>query len=425
MSQTTNRAPEFKDIEKIDFLPVEQHQLDNKVPVSILRAGSQNVTKIDIEFPAGAVQAGIPLIASTTANLMLEGTHNKTSVEISEKVDFLGAYLNTQTYHHHTVITFLCLTRYLPQMLELVNEIITKPSFPHHEYELYLQKKHEEFIFDGEKVKNIASRNFGETILGEDHPYGRQLKAEHFKLITLDQLKEFHKNQYRPEMARIFVAGQPGDELIGLLNQYFGQTPQKYKESEEPLPEVTPAKEKVKNIKKEGAMQTALRIGRPLFNNHHPDFIPLQILNTILGGYFGSRLMTSVREEKGLTYGIGSVIMPLKYSGLWAISSEVAGESRDKAIEAILEEFTRLQDQLVPEDELSMVKRYMMGEMLRNFDGPFSTADIYRTLQEYDMDFGFYDKMISTIRAITAEQIRALAKQYLQPDDFWIVTAGM
>jgi zinc protease len=340
-------------------------------------------------------------------------------------VDFLGAYLNTQTYHHHTVITFLCLTRYLPQMLELVNEIITKPSFPHLEYELYLQKKHEEFIFDGEKVKNIASRNFGETILGEDHPYGRQLKAEHFKLITLDQLKEFHKNQYRPEMARIFVAGQPGDELIGLLNQYFGQTPQKYKESEEPLPEVTPAKEKVKNIKKEGAMQTALRIGRPLFNNHHPDFIPLQILNTILGGYFGSRLMTSVREEKGLTYGIGSVIMPLKYSGLWAISSEVAGESRDKAIEAILEEFTRLQDQLVPEDELSMVKRYMMGEMLRNFDGPFSTADIYRTLQEYDMDFGFYEKMISTIRAITAEQIRALAKQYLQPYDFWIVTAGM
>ncbi len=425
MEQTTSRAPEFKDIEKIDFLPVEQHQLDNNVPVSILRAGSQEVTKIDIEFPAGAVQAGIPLLASTTANLMQEGTHNKTSVEISEKVDFLGAYLNTQTYHHNTVITFLCLTRYLPQMLELVNEVITKPSFPQHEYELYLQKKYEEFVFEGEKVKTIASRHFGETLFGADHPYGKQLKSEHFKQITLDQLKEFHSNHYRPEMARIFVAGQPGEKLIPLVNQYFGQTPQKHTESEPPMPEVNLSDERIKHLKKEGAMQTALRIGRPLFNKHHSDFIPLQILNTILGGYFGSRLMTSVREEKGLTYGIGSVIMPLKHSGIWGVNSEVAGESRDKAIAAILEEFRILQNELVPEDELNMVKRYMMGELLRNFDGPFTTADIYRTLQEYDMDFGFYEKMISTIHSISAEEIKTLAKEYLNPVDFRIVTAGM
>lgn len=425
MQQTTSRAPEFKDIEKIDFLPVEQHQLDNNVPVSVLRAGSQEVTKIDIEFPAGAVQAGIPLLASTTANLMQEGTFNKTSMEISEEVDFLGAYLNAQTYHHNTVITFLCLTRYLPQMLELVNEVITKPSFPQHEYELYLQKKYEEFVFEGEKVRTIASRNFGETIFGADHPYGKQLKAEHFKDITLEQLKEFHTNHYRPEMARFFVAGQPGKELIPLLNRYFGQTPQKHIETDVPIPEVNPSDEKNKHLKKEGAMQTAIRIGRPLFNKHHPDFIPLQILNTILGGYFGSRLMTSVREEKGLTYGIGSVIMPLKHSGIWVVNSEVAGESRDKAIDAILEEFRILQSKLVPQDELSMVKRYMMGELLRNFDGPFSSADIYRTLQEYDMDFGFYENMISTIRNISAEEIRVLAKKYLQPDDFRIVTAGM
>ncbi len=425
MTQNENKAPEFKDIEKIDFLPVEQHQLDNNVPVSVLRAGSQDVTKIDIEFPAGAVQAGIPLIASTTANLMLEGTLNKTSMEISEKVDFLGAYLNTQTYHHNTVVTFLCLTRYLPQMMELVNEIITNPSFPQHEYELYLQKKYEEFVFEGEKVKTIASREFGETIFGADHPYGKQLKKEHFKRITLDQITEFHKTHYRREMARIFVAGQPGKDLITLLNHYFGETPKKHTSTEPLIPEVNPSDQKIKHLKKEGAMQTALRIGRPLFNKHHPDFISLQILNTILGGYFGSRLMTSVREEKGLTYGIGSVIMPLKHSGIWVINSEVAGESRDKAIEAILEEFRILQSELVPDSELSMVKRYMMGELLRNFDGPFSTADIYRTLQEYDMDFGFYDNMISTIRDISAEEIRDLAKKYLQPEVFRIVTAGM
>lgn len=425
MASITTSAPEFRDIEKIDFLPVEQHQLNNRVPVSILRAGSQEVTKIDIEFPAGAIQAGIPLIASTTANLMQEGTLTKSSVEISEKIDFLGAFLNSQTFHHNTVFTFLCLTRHLPQMLEIVHEIITRPSFPEHEYDLYLQKKYEEFVFEGEKVKTIASRAFSETIFGAEHPYGKQLKKEHFDTISLSQLREFHASHYRPEMARIFVAGQPGDQLIPLLNQYFGQTPQKHIEAEPQVPEVTPLANKILHINKEGAMQTAIRIGRPLFNNHHPDFIPLQILNTLLGGYFGSRLMTSVREEKGLTYGIGSFIMPLKQSGIWGISSEVAGESRQKAIDAIFEEFKILQTHLVPDDELNMVKRYMMGELLRNFDGPFSTADIYRTLQEYDMDFSFYEKMISIIRNISSAQIKDLANKYLNPKDFWTVTAGV
>jgi zinc protease len=425
MPDNTHNAPVFKTIETIDFLPVEHYRLANKVPAAVLRAGSQDVTKIDIEFPAGAIQAGIPLLASTTAKLMQEGTESKSSIQISEMIDFLGAYIDTQTYHHNTVVTLLCLTRHLADMMKLVNEILTEPSFPPHEYELHLQKKREEFILEGEKVKNIAIRNFGETIFGPDHPYGRQLKIEHFDTLTLDQVKAFHKKHYSPESAKIYVAGQPGEGLLSLLNEYFGHTPEYKTIKEKPIPAPIPSTERYKKVKKDGAMQTAIRIGRPLFNNHHPDFIPLQVLNTILGGYFGSRLMTSVREKKGLTYGIGSFIMPLKHSGVWAISSEVAGESRDKAIEAIFEEFKILQNQPVPYNELKMVKNYMMGELLRNFDGPFSTADIYRSLQEYNMDFQFYQDMIDYIRNVSATDILKLAKKYLKPDDFWIVAAGV
>lgn len=425
MSNHYHKAPEFKTIDKIDFLPVEKTSLENGVPVFTLRAGSQDVTKIDIEFPAGAVQAGIPLVASTTANLMQEGTQSKTSMQISEMVDFYGAYVHSQTYHHHSIFTVLCLTRYLPEMLELVHEIIMRPAFPGNEYDIYLKKKKEEFIFESEKVKTLATRQFGETIFGAEHPYGRQLKEEHFEKISLPQIQYFHNQYYRPEFAKIFVAGQPGDQLQPLLNKYFGKGNNTFRDIEETIPPVNPSAEKQKIIKKEGAMQTAIRIGRPLFNNHHPDFIPLQVLNTILGGYFGSRLMTSVREEKGLTYGIGSFIMPLRHSGIWGISSEVAGESRDKAIEAIFEEFEKLRADLVPDEELHMVKNYMMGEMLRNFDGPFSTADIFRTLQEYGMEFEFYQNMINYIRNVSAAEIRETAKKYLNPDDFWIVAAGM
>lgn len=425
MSNINQKAPLFKSIDKIDFLPVEKYTLDNGVPVSLIRAGSQDVTKIDIEFPAGAVQAGIPLVASTTANLMLDGTATKSSMEISEKVDFLGAYLNTQTYHHYTVVTFLCLTRYLPQMLELVSEIITTASFPLHEYEIYLQKKREEFIFEGEKVKTIASRKFGETIFGADHPYGRQLKLEHFEKISHKQIKAFHRDHYQPGLSKIFVAGQPGPELNNLLNNFFGKQKPKGSPINESLPPISPSSQKFKLIEKKDAMQSALRIGRPLFNNHHPDFIPLQVLHTVLGGYFGSRLMTSVREEKGLTYGIGSFIMPLKHSGVFGISSEVAGESRQKAIDAIFEEFEILRTTPIPEDELQMVKNYMMGELLRNFDGPFSTIEIYHTLQEYGMDFGFYQNMIDYIRQVTPDELQKKAQQYLLPEDFRVVAAGV
>ncbi len=425
MSTITNTAPLFKTLDKIDFLPVEKYRLDNNVPVSVIRAGSQDVTKIDIEFPAGAVQAGIPLVASTTANLLLDGTDKKTSMQISETVDFFGAYLNCQTYHHNTVVTLLCLTRHLPEMLKLAHEIITQPSFPPHEYELYLQKKREEFNIESEKVKTIAGRQFNSTIFGEEHPYGRQLGEEHFIMITREQVKKFHRTHYKPEMAKIYVAGQPGDEFINMLNHYFGKTEEAPQNEDEPLPAIEPSEEKFKVVPKKGADQSALRIGRPLFNNHHPDFIPLQVLNTILGGYFGSRLMSSVREEKGLTYGIGSYIMPLRYSGLWAISSEVAGESRDKAIEAIFEEFSILRNTNVDEEELKTVKNYMMGELLRNFDGPFSTADNYRSVQEYDMGFDFYQKTIDYIGTVTAPEIKQLAQKYLDPDDFWVIAAGI
>ncbi|MGQ1888884.1 M16 family metallopeptidase [Thermophagus sp. OGC60D27] len=425
MSTTNHTPPQFKTIEKIDFLPVELFHLDNGVPVSVIRAGSQEVTKIDIEYPAGAVQAGIPLLASATANLMQEGTGSKSSREISEIIDFHGAYFNTQTYHHHTVVTLLCLTSHLPRMLELIHEIISFASFPQKEFDIYLQKRYEEFLLEGEKVKTLAARLFGETIFGAEHPYGRPLRKEHFDQITNQQIQTFHNQHYRSELARIYVAGQPGTEIDRLLNHHFGQTTGAGPEKDTRIAPPTPSANKKIILKKDGAMQSAIRIGRPLFNQHHPDFIPLQVLNTALGGYFGSRLMSTVREEKGLTYGIGSYIMPLKHAGVWIVSSEVAGEKRDEAIDAIFEEFHKLQNELLPEKELEMVRNYMMGELLRSFDGPFSTADIYRTLSEYNLDFDYYRQMIRYLRHVSPVNIRDLARQYLIPDAFWTVVAGV
>lgn len=427
MTALTDRTsgPASGTIDKIDFLPVKSVELDNGIPVSLLQAGSQDVTKIDFQFPAGAVQAGVPLLASATANLMLEGTTSKSSRQISETVDFYGAYLHTQTFHHHTVFTLLSLTRHLPALLPLVEDVLRNPSFEQHEFDIFLEKKHEEFLLENQKVRNLAARHFGEILFGPEHPYGRQLKEAHFEQLTPQHIKHFHATGYSPAHCRIYVAGRPGKDILKQLNQRFG-TPHLEPAllSNGMIPPPFSSADKFKLVEKPGALQSAIKIGRPLFNNHHPDFISLQVLNTLLGGFFGSRLMSSVREEKGLSYGIGSYIMPLKYSGIWGISCEVACENRAEAIDAIFEEFDKLRLHPIHPHELQMVKNYMMGELLRNFDGPFSTTDIYRALQEFDLDFDFYQKMIKHIQTVTAGQIQQMAQKYLIREEFWVVGAG-
>ncbi|ASB49934.1 M16 family metallopeptidase [Alkalitalea saponilacus] len=420
-----SKGPAFETINQIGFLPVAGLSLPNGIEVSMITAGSQDVTKIDWMFPAGAVQAGKPLLASTVGNLLMEGTTSRTSQEISGMLDFYGAYLSTQTFYHNTVVTLICLTKELPDMLPLVEDIIKNPAFDKRETDIYINKRRQEYILDSEKVKTIAARRFPEVVFGANHPYGKTLKLSHFDELTRDELFEFHKNAYTPLGCRIIVSGQPGNEIGDLLVKYFG--------SSQWLPgtvnlngvgEIEPLGQKVHLIEKEGALQSALRIGRPLFNNNHPDFIPLQIVNTILGGYFGSRLMTSVREEKGLTYGIGSNIVAYKNGGMWVIGSEVMGEMRQAAVGAIIDEMVRLTKEPVPENELEVVKNYMLGELMRNFDGPFSTSDIFRSLWEYDLDFTFYAKMVEEITKIDQQRIMQLSEKYLNPDDFYVVVAG-
>jgi predicted Zn-dependent peptidase len=420
------KGPDFQVLEGIDFLPVNRLTLPNGIDVSLIEAGSQDVAKIDWVFPSGAVQAGKPLLASTVGNLILEGTHTRSSAEISDTIDFYGAFLNVQTFHHNSVITLVCLTKELPELLPLVEDVVRNASFDAKEFSIYLNKRRQEFILDSEKVRTIAARQFGSVIFGSDHPYGRQLELAHFDTLTCDELVEFHQKAYTPLGCRIVVAGQPGKEIIPLLTKYFG--------SPAWLPgsvnlngvgEIQTCTEKFHLTEREGALQSAIRIGRPLFNNTHPDYIALQVVNTLLGGYFGSRLMTSVREEKGLTYGIGSSILAYPKSGMWVIASEVMGEMRPAAVDAIFEEMRRMMSEPIDENELEIVRNYMLGELLRQFDGPFSTSDIYRTLWEFGLDFEYYGQMVEVVKNITPQQIMDLSAKYLKPEDFHVVVAGM
>lgn len=417
--------PASEAVGEVGFLPVVNTSLPNGIGVSIIRAGSREVTKIDWVFPAGSVQAGRPLLASTVGHLLTEGTSSRKASEVADIIDFHGGHLSSQAFFHCTVVTLVSLTRELPGLIELASDIIQNAAFEKHEIETYIDKRREEFIVDSLKVKSMAARRLCEVVFGENHPYGWQLKLNHFDTITREQVVKFHGETYSPQNCQIIVSGQPGDDIEDLLARYFGSVNwQKRPAGNNYSGDITPLKGTFHLVEKEGALQSAIRFGRAIFNNRHPDFVPLKVLNTILGGYFGSRLMTTVREKEGLTYGINSNIVSYKDHGIWYVATEVKSQRRQEAVDAIAREMKRLASEPVPREELETVRNYMLGELLRFFDGPFLTSDIYRALLELNLDFEYYNGMAMEIKTITPERIMELASTYLAPDNFNVVVAG-
>ncbi len=418
-------APKYNSLFLNDFIAIENLKLDNGVEVNFLRGGIKDVSKIDFVFPAGTSQAKKTLLASTTGNLLIEGTKNKSSLEIANILDSYGAYFSVSSFFHSSVVTLFTLSKHLTTLIPLVKELIYDASFPSDEFEIYIDKKRQEFLINSEKVRNLSTRKLKEVIFGSQHTYGQSVNIEDFDTISKKDVEKFHKEYYLKNNLEIIVSGQPDNNIFKILNENFGLDERILKAEVAVTDSFTSSKEKIHFVEKSDSLQSAIKIGRPIFNNLHPDFISLTIVNTILGGYFGSRLMKVVREEKGLTYGIGSGLQSYKHSGLWIIATEVAFERQNEALEAVFVEMERLRNEKISDDELEIVKNFMLGELIRRFDGPYSSADIFRTLKENSLDFSYYKRLEKTIKNILPKDILELSQKYLQKDDFFVIIAGL
>ncbi len=424
MSIDRSIAPDFKTTDTFELLPIETFQLDNGIQVHLMKAGSQEVAKLDFLFPAGSIQANKPLLSSITCKGLTEGSQHMSGAEISEKIDFYGAYIGQQAQFHHSIVTLVTLTHFLPQTLELLEDIVKNPTFEQKEIDTLLSKRKQEYLIESDKVKTLATRAFTQNLYGKEHPYGNYLTLDDFEKVSRQDVIDFHQKAYIPNGTHIIVSGQPSDNFKELLNQHFGQMWQ----SSEPLPDLEPPMDITPEhelfVAKEDALQSAIKMGIPLFNKMHPDFHGMQILNTILGGYFGSRLMTNIREEKGLTYGISSFIMTYKHAGFLVISSDVKAENRELAVKEIHSELKKLREEKIDETELQLVKNFLIGDMIRNFDGPFATSDNYRGLIDLNISPKYFNEFFQVLLTITAEELQQLAQKYFKEESFITVIAG-
>jgi len=417
--------PAYQDIKKINIINPTKIKLENNVVAHFIDAGTQEIVKIDIIFEAGSWLQPKPPIASATNEMLMEGTSNFSSQQIAEKLDYYGAFIQPQPTKDFASLSLFTLKKYLPETIKILEDIIKSPSFPQHELTNYVNKKKQQFIIEMEKVSTIARRAFNEQLFGTNHPYGKNVQLEDYDSLTREALFDFHKKHYIPQNAKIIVTGKIDDSVVQMIDQHFGnknwETNQEIKNSQNNSPHPL-IKEKI--IQKKNAKQSAVRIGIRMPTQPHPDFIKLTILNTILGGYFGSRLMKNIREEKGYTYGIGSALISLKNTGLLIIVSEVGANYAKETLAEIFKEINRLKEEKISNEELILVKNYMMGDFLRSFDGPFALSESYRSIIDFDLTPGYFNRAIEAIKTITPEEILQLTNQYLVEENFVTTIAG-
>lgn len=425
MSDFRKSAPSVHSVDKIDFVGPVHRLLPGGTAFFSLYGGTQEVVKLDFSFMAGSWFEHHKLESLMAASMISEGTGGKTAGEIANKLDFYGAQLSSVPYYDNNYVSLLALKKHLPNLVPLLAEIINDASFPEHEFEINRQKRYQRALVDAEKVGLVAQRTFLRTTLGEQHPYAPVASPEAYHAVTIEGARQHYKRHYFSGNATLFASGDVDDSVEKLIDQYFGTqwgTPGLFRENQ---PDACSAAVKRIFIERVNANQNAVTIGKRVPTQHHPDSAGLKLLTTIFGGYFGSRLMSNLREEKGLTYGIHASVISFVREALFMVHAEVTAEKTEEAVREIFHEMERLCEEPVPESELEPLRSFLLGRMLEDFDGPFARSQSFSSLYEAELPVSYFDTVIQTIRSTTPLQIRELARKYLVPETMYTVVAGI
>lgn len=419
-------APQLQLLDKIKIIEAQKVSLDNGLPVFSINAGTQDLVKLEFVFPAGDVYQPEGVISSATAHLMDDGTATKSAAQIAEAFDFYGASLEAESDFHEGALVLYTLNKFLEPTLDLLLELLTQASFPQAEIDNYIKRQANQLLVSNEKVDYLARKHFRAALFG-NHPYGNTAEIEDYQALQQSALLQFYKSNYNLAHGTIIVSGKVSDATLALIKKKVGALKlsptvlMQPAEEDRNIKALTPTKQ---FFKKENAVQSAIRIGKIMPNRKHDDYKKLTILNTVLGGYFGSRLMSNIREDKGYTYGIGSNLISNLYAGNFVLATEVGNEVRNAAIDEIYKEINLLTTEPIGDEELNLVKNYMNGAFLRSLDGPFGLAQRFRTLLSNDLTYDYYYDYLETLKATTAEDLLLLAQKYFQTDSFTEVIVG-
>lgn len=414
-------SPAIHDAVEFDYKlpPINKELLDNGLPIYWLDAGVQDVVQIDWIFPAGLWYEQKASVAHAVAGVLKNGTAEHTAEQIHEALEFYGAQLKINAGNDYATITLYSLAKHLPSLLPMVFKVITDATFPEHEVEIHKRNAIQRLLVNLRQCEFVANQQIDAMLYGEAHPYGRYSKQEHIEALTREDLTAFYKAHYNLAHAKIFMAGKVSSSEVKLINEVFGKVAlDKITADKEVFQAATSAYRSLRINNDPNGVQGAVRIARLFPNRHHPDYSPMIVLNTLFGGYFGSRLMSNIREDKGYTYGIYSSLSPEINGGSMVIHTETGRDVAEAAIKEIYYEMDLLRKEPASEDELLLVKNYLLGGLLGDLDGPFSILQRWRTLILNGFTEEYFNNNIRIYKSITPAELQTLAQKYFDAKDF-------
>lgn len=400
-------------------------QLGNGVPVYLVGNATADLLRVEFGFRAGQAMEDVHLSASTANAMLTEGTLNHDAETINDLIDSTGAILNHHADKDSAGLITVTLARKLDEVMALAGEVLFTPSFPENEFRLLTDRRVQSYLTGRQKTSIIAREVFYEALCGSHNPYGRITEESDYRSLRISDLRLFHEKHYRPGNMLITVAGREPERALPVLERYFGHDNGKGWVKPE-LPPLLFESSKPGRIFREvhSPVQSTVRMGWRGITRTHPDYLALQVATMILGGYFGSRLMRNIREDKGYTYGIHAVAGAFRDIGYITLMTDVANEYRDATLNEIIREIETLMQVEAGEDEMTLVRNHMMGEIARIFDGPFSVAEAIKGVIEYEAGADYYTRLVETVSTITPSEIRKIFQTYFSPDEAYIIIAG-
>jgi len=420
-----SKVPHINDILNLTITKTQKFVLDNGIPVFYIDSGSQDVLRTDFVFDAGTWQQEKFFQAAICNSMLQEGAGKLNAEQIAETFDSLGTFYSGQISKNSASVSFYSLNKFYEKSLELVADIIMRPTFQHKEFDLKLQQRKQDFLLRRQKVETLSLLKFFEIVYGKDNPYGKNPVEEDFDRLSIDDLKVYYQKYYHGGNVYILMSGKNPQSQFPILNELFGQ--------KEWVKEKLPYSKDL-NISaqkpgeywhiKEDALQSGIRAGFSIPKMDDKELILSLLFNTVYGGYFGSRLMQNLREDKGYTYGVSSFIREDLYTNYFIIATNVGKEHTQNAIQEIKSELENLLKEGISEDELKNVKKQFLGDFLTLFDGVFAQLDAFDDIYSLGKEYNYYEEMLSIVNNCSANELIEIGRKYFSPEKLYFAIAG-
>lgn len=418
-------APASHPIAGFQLIPPVHVPLANGANLFLVDGGSQELTRIEWIFNNDYSKGEHTLPHTVACGMLMDGTASHTHAQIVDTIDFYGAYLMPEFSNDHSSLKLFSLNKHTPNLLPLLKSILTETTFPERELATYLRNGKQRLQVSLQKNDFIARRAFGTAIFGGNR-YGAVPELEDYDQIVQADLLTLFQQQYTPSNCTILVSGKISDALVDEIRLHFEEgwtvAAPPFSASKPLNPPSVP--NPLTFIPRPKALQSAIRLGSSTIGRAHPDFPALQFVNILLGGYFGSRLMANIREDKGYTYGIGSGIVSLQHDAYLTIATEVGADTTLATLAEIEKEIGRLRSEPVDADEMQVVKSYILGSMLGSLENVFAHGDKFKNAYFSGLGNDYYDYYVETIKGMDATDVLRIASTYLDFDRMAKVIVG-